>query len=867
MRYIIRFQIYVFMLLLSVSQILTIQNAKAQIIDKTIPEKLKNADRSEFRYIPKKSGHYSAADWRSAIDSTWGQGMSNNDKLLLYDYCCDLIDNEYPSFFHIDDKWDSLYWNYRDSVIAGVSRGRFTAILNRMFSSLTDLHSACTDVVVSNDKLKPGVPVFVPTGMSSTYRSIYSRRGLSHFGASLAPLPDSTVFVYDVIPNHPLGLEPGDIILGYDNIPWKQLYKELIAAELPIAGGGTYGSNPSSVTHGLLTAAGENWHLFDVIDIVKYSTGNTVHLPTSLLVNQQMYLLTTDQLPVSGVPFPDIYNGHLVSYGIVDGTQTGYIYTYSWSRSVDMPPPSYNTGDEFLYAVETLINDFQIDGLIIDSRFNLGGYPSEYIKSLRILFNENQNTFFEFIRNDASNHYSMQQLTNIDFRINANNYLFDKPIAVLTGPYSVSCGDIMPRQMWEHPMVRTFGLGTNGAFGAIWFRDITQFSNDWSLATTYSNLTLSADPNVFLTHLNIPPDEEIWFNQEDAIYSEDTVVKRALEWIGHMSYTYNVESGPVFIQPLQDTLRITANVANPDNHNLNTAIIINTLDNVRVDSIILFDDGNHGDSLAGDGLFGAYLNPLVSEDVFSVSASTTDLDSAHYHILPRVTRFTTIGPVVVDTFITNTGSDVLQPGDSIMAALLLKNNGSIATAENITTTLSTNSDCVKRIISEGAIYDDINPGQTVTMVGAYTIVMKDSCPIINLIKFDVAIECNGYVFWTDSIIFDFETGIEKINKNSPLTFALKQNYPNPFNPITNIEFSIPKSESVTLKIYNILGQEVTILVSDKLTSGNYKYTWDASGFASGVYIYRLHAGDPSTSSPKGQAGQGFTQKKKMLLIR
>jgi len=76
----------------------------------------------------------------------------------------------------------------------------------------------------------------------------------------------------------------------------------------------------------------------------------------------------------------------------------------------------------------------------------------------------------------------------------------------------------------------------------------------------------------------------------------------------------------------------------------------------------------------------------------------------------------------------------------------------------------------------------------------------------------------------------------------PQEFELKQNYPNPFNPSTIIEFSIPESEYVILKIYNLLGQEVVTLVSDKFTPGVYKYEWDASGFASGVYIYKFQAG-------------------------
>jgi polyhydroxybutyrate depolymerase len=85
-------------------------------------------------------------------------------------------------------------------------------------------------------------------------------------------------------------------------------------------------------------------------------------------------------------------------------------------------------------------------------------------------------------------------------------------------------------------------------------------------------------------------------------------------------------------------------------------------------------------------------------------------------------------------------------------------------------------------------------------------------------------------------------------------FALKQNYPNPFNPRTNIQFSITKTEFVTMKIYNLLGQEVTTLVSEKLRAGEYQYSWDAGSLASGVYLYRLRTGE-------------YVETMKMILIR
>ena len=76
----------------------------------------------------------------------------------------------------------------------------------------------------------------------------------------------------------------------------------------------------------------------------------------------------------------------------------------------------------------------------------------------------------------------------------------------------------------------------------------------------------------------------------------------------------------------------------------------------------------------------------------------------------------------------------------------------------------------------------------------------------------------------------------------PGHYVLRQNYPNPFNPSTTIEFSLPKTEFVTLKIYNLLGQEVEELVAKRLTPGNYTYSWNAGLLSSGVYIYRIQAG-------------------------
>lgn len=84
-------------------------------------------------------------------------------------------------------------------------------------------------------------------------------------------------------------------------------------------------------------------------------------------------------------------------------------------------------------------------------------------------------------------------------------------------------------------------------------------------------------------------------------------------------------------------------------------------------------------------------------------------------------------------------------------------------------------------------------------------------------------------------------------QGTPMTFAMYQNYPNPFNPATKITYTLPKQVRATLKVFNILGQEVATLVDQVETAGQHTLTFDGAHLASGVYIYRLQAGEFSSS--------------------
>ncbi len=98
------------------------------------------------------------------------------------------------------------------------------------------------------------------------------------------------------------------------------------------------------------------------------------------------------------------------------------------------------------------------------------------------------------------------------------------------------------------------------------------------------------------------------------------------------------------------------------------------------------------------------------------------------------------------------------------------------------------------------------------------------------------------------------TGVTPISGNIPAKFELEQNFPNPFNPSTTIRFNIPKSSFVTLKVYDILGNEAAFLVNEELTGNSYEIKWDAVNYPSGVYFYKITAGE-------------FTETKKMILVK
>lgn len=96
------------------------------------------------------------------------------------------------------------------------------------------------------------------------------------------------------------------------------------------------------------------------------------------------------------------------------------------------------------------------------------------------------------------------------------------------------------------------------------------------------------------------------------------------------------------------------------------------------------------------------------------------------------------------------------------------------------------------------------------------------------------------------LLVTYNGGVTSLTQNYehiPDKYSLHQNYPNPFNPTTKIKFAIPRRSDVRLRVFDQLGREVRTLVNGELTAGRYEYEFDGSGLASGVYFYRLEAGE------------------------
>ncbi len=474
--------------------------------------------------VEKAVGKFSTIDWAAAIDSTWGPGLSWSDHKLIWETFWDNMDNIFAAFHGLDTNiWQDVFDRYNQEILDTVSAGRLAAIMSHASLALREMHSLTNDSGVSETQLLPGVPLMkVGTLLEN-----------NHFGAGLTVTLDSSLLVYKAVVNHPLGLVPGDIVLGYDGVAWKDIYPQLLAAELPFAtlSGNWWGSSDVSFDYTFLVSAGRNWDLFDTIDVVKYSTGDTLHLATDALVGQNMTLYGTEQMDIPGVTIPDYLANERISWGIKEGTNIGYIYINSM-RAID----AGITITTWLNALDSLQNFYDVDGLIIDWRMFLGAQSN-----IKPVFDYLLDTNMAVLRYDrrCGNHFRLCRHTGLDLFtiVSGNNgQYWDRPIAILTGPGARSGGDVFPMVISLHRLAKVFGRPTAGAFTSGPNRPFL-FAG-WTHWITLGNAYFTDDSGNYLARAQFPGPrfpwvryEEVWLTPDGVAAGQDDVVDSAIAWI------------------------------------------------------------------------------------------------------------------------------------------------------------------------------------------------------------------------------------------------------------------------------------------------------------------------------------------------
>ena len=771
------------------------------------------------------------ADWQRIVDQFWGPGLPLSQKQVVFNSFANYIHDRFPGFSGLDVSWDSLRAFYSQQLSDSTSRGGFSAILSKLAGDLREYHVMGWDTIMQSTPLNPGTPIFAVGLQSSAAPGGMNYGDVRHFGAVLTPQPDSSLLVLRAAANHPLGLQPGDIILGYEGVPWKRLVFELLQSPFPRRG--VLASTESSRMHMLLTAAGLNWHLFDTIDVVRYPSGALEHLPTAPLssLNLAEYMANSEQLPVSSVPQPDyepLPGANPVSYGIVSGTNIGYIY-------VTGHPPG--TKDAFRNAVSALM---ETDGLIIDIRFVSGGFVNQGPEAgLAQLMNFSTQTLIGLERSSPVNLYALKPVapTLLPFFINADpNTLYERPIAVLIGPFAVSQGDFTAYKFRYLPGARFFGKSVNGAVTGM--RDAEPVVGGFFFMVPFFVLADHRDPNTLLLRKEFPNCEPVWFDKDDVALGDDTIVKRALAWITSVAHAHGATASRGYFRPGLDTVRLTASVENPQGHPISlTARFM--ADTIAVDSTLFSDDGQHGDGAAGDGLWGASWSAPADERFYGVTTRVVDPADPSTFSMPYAARFTTAGPIVF----LNTKPERVTAKYVAFRATAVHNRGVHTVVPGVTGRIrKLKCDTViDTIYNSIASYGDIFPDSIVSTATPYTLTLLSSADTVR-IELGLDIASNGYTYWSDTLAF-VVVGVAEQLGQIPEEYALYQNFPNPFNPTTAISYQLPGVSHVKLVVIDMLGREVSVLVNDVRYGGVHELRFDGSTLASGVYFYQLQAGD------------------------
>ncbi|MCB0747475.1 MAG: CotH kinase family protein [Ignavibacteriae bacterium] len=308
------------------------------------------------------------------------------------------------------------------------------------------------------------------------------------------------------------------------------------------------------------------------------------------------------------------------------------------------------------------------------------------------------------------------------------------------------------------------------------------------------------------------------------------------------------------------------------------------------EKIEMFDDGNHGDGSGGDGIYGVSVSTGSSGFQYYIYAENDDAASfspnrAAYEFY----TLTVSGDLVINEFMASNETTATDSEGEYEDWIELYNNSEEAISlsgyflsddgDDLSqwsfpdTTISAKGYLIVWADNDEdqkglhANFKLSGSGETIYLSNSDTTIIDEISYAEQTTDLSTGRYPNGtgpFVQMTPTFGIENIDGITSVEDNQlelPSSYSLEQNYPNPFNPSTQITVSIPESGNYSLKIYNILGQEVATLLSDQINAGTYTFDFDASnlhagwqGLTSGIYFYNF-------------SGNNFSQTKKMLLMK
>ena len=330
-----------------------------------------------------------------------------------------------------------------------------------------------------------------------------------------------------------------------------------------------------------------------------------------------------------------------------------------------------------------------------------------------------------------------------------------------------------------------------------------------------------------------------------------------------------VSHNPVQVSPNSD-VQITAEVSGAGQvmlacRNSQTEIF---------EKVELFDDGNHNDGSAGDGVYGNTVSVSYGEFQYYIFAENDDAVAfspkrAEYEFYSLMT----VGDVVVNEFMAdNDGIVADSNGDyddwielynntdqeiSLYGYFLSDAGDDLAQWTFPDTSISANGYLIvwadKDDDQEGlhANFKLSASGETIYLSDPDTTIIDEIAFSEQTTDLSTGRYPNGtgeFVEMEPTFTTANQRGITSVcddnsSQQIPKIIQLSQNFPNPFNPVTTISFSLPKEDKITLTIYNTLGQKVAILADDVYSAGNYSMQWNAGNYSSGIYIYAIQSGN------------------------